>query len=71
MNETKETPKLSPALNGKFEAVGVAPGVIVTKKYGDVDLRTLSLEKAELLVKNGFRYLRKIEKPAKELPEKK
>lgn len=60
-----ENPKLSPALQGKFEAVGVLPGVIVTKKYGDVDLRNISLATAETLVKDGFRYLKKVEKPEK------
>jgi hypothetical protein len=36
MNDKKEAPKLSAALIGKFEAVGVQPGVIYTKKYGNV-----------------------------------
>lgn len=65
MSEKKEAPKLSAALTGKFEAVGVEPGVIYTKKYGDVDLRTISLEMAEKLVADKFRYLRKIEKEVK------
>jgi hypothetical protein len=61
----KETPKLSKALEGKFEAVGVVPGVITGKKYGTVDLTTISLAKAEELVKNHFPYLRAVEKSAK------
>lgn len=57
----KEIPEISPELKGKFEAVGVVPGLIYSKKFGEVDLRTLSLEKAETLVKDGFRYLKKAE----------
>lgn len=65
MNEKKETPKLSPALEGKFEAVGVVPGIVTGKKFGTVDLTSISVEKAEELVKSGFPYLKKIEKPTK------
>lgn len=66
MSETKDTPKLSPALQGKFEAVGVLPGVIAGgKKFGTVDLRTVSLAKAEKLVEAGFPYLKKAEKVTK------
>lgn len=65
MSEKKEDPKLSPALEGKFIAVGVVPGVITGKKYGTVDMRTMSLEKAEKLVALGFPYLKKVEKAAK------
>lgn len=65
MSEKKETPKLSAALEGKFEAVGVLPGVITGKKYGTVDLRTISLEKAQKLVEAGFPYLKKVEKVPK------
>lgn len=65
MSDKNATPKLSPALEGKFEAVGVVPGVITGKKFGTVDLRTLSLAKAEELVKAGFPYLKKIEKATK------
>lgn len=62
----KETPKLSPAIEGKFVAVGVLPGVIYTKKYGNVDLRTISLELAEKLAADDkFRYLKKVEKESK------
>jgi hypothetical protein len=73
MSEKKDTPKMSAALEGKFEVVGVLPGVIAGKKYGTVDLRTISLAKAEQLVKDGFPYLKKIEKAAKvaESPDKK
>lgn len=63
--------KPSPQISGFYKVVGVAPGIIVTKKHGDVDLRSISLEKAHALHKDGFRYLKKIEKPAKELPDKK
>ncbi|MFN3758454.1 MAG: hypothetical protein ACK4SF_04485 [Algoriphagus aquaeductus] len=65
MSEKKETPKLSPAIEGKFEAVGVLPGVITGKKFGTVDLRSISLEQAEELVKKGFPYLKKSEKAVK------
>lgn len=65
MSEKKESPKLSPAIEGKFEAVGVLPGVITGKKYGTVDLRSISLEKAQKLVDAGFPYLKKIEKAPK------
>lgn len=65
MSEKKETPKMSAALEGKFQVVGVLPGVVAGKKFGMVDLRTISLEKAEKLVKEGFPYLKKIEKPLK------
>lgn len=64
MSEKKEVAKLSPVLEGKFQAVGVEPGLIVSKKFGDVDLRYITLEKAEALVNGGFKYLRKLEKPA-------
>lgn len=57
----KENPKPSPAIEGKFKVVGVVPGVIYSKKFGNVDLRTVSLDQAETLVKAGFRYLEKIE----------
>jgi hypothetical protein len=71
MNADKKVEsKASPALSGKFEIVGVNPGVVFTKKFGDVDLRTISLDMAEKLVKNGFRYLKKIEsKVSKESTE--
>ncbi len=65
MSEKKETPKLSPALEGKFEAVGILPGIVTGKKFGTVDLRTLSLEKAQKLVEAGFPYLKKVEKAPK------
>ncbi|WBL42376.1 hypothetical protein PBT90_16695 [Algoriphagus halophytocola] len=68
-DKKKETAKLSPAIEGKFEAVGVLPGVIYTKKYGNVDLRTISLEMAEKLAADDkFRYLRKITKESKAAP---
>lgn len=60
-DKRKETPEISPEMKGKFEAVGVVPGLIYSKKFGEVDLRDLSLERAEQLVKEGFRYLKKVE----------
>lgn len=57
----KENPKPSPAIEGKFKVVGVVPGVIYSKKFGEVDLRNVSLEEAEKLVKGGFPNLEKIE----------
>ena len=69
MSEKKEAPKLSATLIGKFESVGVQPGVIYTKKYGNVDLRTISLGMAEKLAADeSFRYLKKIEKEPKAAP---
>lgn len=65
MSESKNIPKLSAALDGKYEAVGVVPGEITGKKFGTVDLRSISLEQAEKLVAAGFPYLKKVEKPAK------
>lgn len=69
--DTKETPKPSPHIEGKFKVVGVLPGIVVTKKFGDVDLRTVSLETAEALHKDKFPYLQKIEKQAEKAVEKK
>lgn len=65
--DKKQVEKPSPHIAGKFEVVGVLPGVIVTKKHGDVDLRTISAEMADTLVKEGFRYLKRVEKQAKEV----
>lgn len=35
----------------------IAPGVYHVMGFGEVDLRSLTLEKAEYLVKKGFPYL--------------
>jgi hypothetical protein len=61
----KEQAKVSRHIEGKYTVVGVFPGPIHTKKYGTVDLRSISESMAEKLVKEGFRYLKKVEsKPA-------
>jgi len=54
-----EESKASPHLAGKFKVVGVQPGEVVTRNEV-VDLRTISLAKAEELFKRGFRYLERI-----------
>jgi hypothetical protein len=56
----RETVKASPALEGKFEVIGVVPGLINVPHYGNVDLRSVSLELAEKLYADGCPYLKKV-----------
>jgi|GEM_PF-2260062 len=66
-----ETAKPSPALEGKFEIVGVEPGLINFPELGNVDLRSVSLEVAEQLYADNCPYLKKVavaEKKDKALP---
>lgn len=58
-------------IEGRYRIVGVKPGVIVSHKHGTIDLRTLTLAKADELYKAGFRYLEKIELPQAEAKSKK
>ena len=53
-------PTKSPSLARKFRVVGVQPGRVVTQHHGTVDLRTISLELAEVLFAEGFPYLERI-----------
>ena len=52
-------------LNGKFEVVGVLPGVVQFGRQ-TVDLRKVSLEDAEKLYQAKFPYLKKVEKTTKQ-----
>jgi len=52
---------LSPALDGKYELVGIQPGEVEIAGLGKIDLRTCSLEEANKFVLTGrFPYLKKI-----------
>lgn len=62
MAESNKTPELSKALQGKFEMVGYVPGKFRLKDGRTVDTTSMSLAQAEELVKNGFKYLKKIDK---------
>jgi hypothetical protein len=50
----------SPALEGHFEVVGVVPGIVYQHGFGEVDLRTVSLETARQLQQAGCQYLRPV-----------
>jgi hypothetical protein len=52
----------SAALNGKYEIIGLVPGPIAVYSVGEVDLREISLETADLLYSKGVPYLKKVEK---------
>lgn len=54
----------SPHLNKKFRVVGVVPGRVVTRGGDTVDLRTISLERAQELYDEGFPYLQRIGRSA-------
>ena len=51
----------------KFDLT-ISPGVYHVHGFGEVDLRSLTLDRAEQLVKKGFPYL--VEKPKVEKPAK-
>lgn len=59
----KENPP-SEHLKNKFEVIGVVPGIVHWKgsKY---DLRKITAETADILVKDGFKYLKKVETESK------
>ncbi|GAB2553100.1 hypothetical protein [Rufibacter soli] len=57
--------KASHHLEGKFKVVGVIPGIVNVHGVGEVDLRDITLEQAERLHTQGFRYLRKVQPPKK------
>lgn len=46
-------------LEGKFKVIGVLPGEVIWKTE-KVDLRSISLEKAEEIASQGFPYLEKV-----------
>lgn len=48
-----ELPKLSPELDGKFELLDYAPGVMRISGFGEVDFTTISLEHAQLIHDSG------------------
>lgn len=53
-----------PQLDGHYKVVGVKPGrVVLGAGQGEVDLRTISLERAHELAKNGFPYLEAVAGP--------
>lgn len=54
--------KLSHALEGKFELVGIEPGEIYHPKIGAVDFTTATLKQAEALVEAGSRYIKRIDR---------
>jgi hypothetical protein len=54
-------PTLSPALDGKYELVGILPGEVELPDLGKIDLRTCTLEQANNFVVTGrFPYLKRI-----------
>ena len=55
--------KNTPILDGAYEVVGLVPGPVGYKGQ-TVDLSKITPARAESLVKQGFPYLRKVEKKA-------
>jgi hypothetical protein len=51
----------------KYRLVGVEPGPIVTRQFGELNFadENLSVEKLDKLYEAGFRFLDKVQKPAK------
>lgn len=64
--QDKKAAELSSALKGKFEMVGYQPGEFRLKNGSKIDTRTISMARAEELVKDGFPYLKKIGKEDKQ-----
>lgn len=56
--------EVSKAIEGKYEVINTQLPCLESR-IGLIDFRTISLAKAEALIKSGTRYLRKIEKPKK------
>ncbi len=55
---SNQQPAASIALAGKFDVVGIVPGIVETIDHGRVDLRTIDLATAGKLVAGGrFPYL--------------
>ena len=50
-----------------FKVVGILPGIVHTPKFGKVDLRTISVEKALEMYKDGFNYLELTDEGKKKL----
>lgn len=45
-------------VRGKFNVKSTIPGEsFFTREHGDIDLRTMSVDKAEMLLKNGFEHI--------------
>lgn len=59
-----EDRKPSPHIEGKYEIAHVKPGVVI-HKGSRVDLRTISLAKADKLAAEGFKYLKKVQSSTK------
>ncbi len=68
--KVKKSPpkKLLPEVSEKYTLKTIRPGKYNFDKYGTLDLRTLSLEKADKLVENGFPFL-VLKKTKKEDPK--
>jgi len=49
--------KLPADVAKKYKLVTIRPGKYNFQKFGEVDLRTISLEKADAIVARGFQYL--------------
>ena len=54
------TIEASPHIKGKYEVVGVKPGIIILPEV-TVDLTKITLEEADRLYEKGLRYLKKVE----------
>jgi len=61
--QKKKIPELSKALEGKYELIGVQPGVIRFPNLGEIDFTRATLEQAEEVLKHpkGQKYLKKVE----------
>lgn len=68
-NNPKKPPAkaLQPEVAEKYRLVIIRPGKYNFHKFGEIDLRTLKLSKADTLVKDGFPFLvekkKKVETP--------
>lgn len=62
---------ISPAIEKHYKVVGVKPGIVAVKGR-EYDLRTISLEEADLLhAKGNFPYLQKLDQEPVVVPPKK
>lgn len=55
--ENKLERKLPADVAKKYKCKIIRPGKFNFKNFGEIDLRTISVEKADKLVENGFPYL--------------
>lgn len=60
--------KISKHIESKYKVIGLEPGKVICKDNTEVDLRTISLEKADELFNSGFPYLQKIELKSDDAP---